>query len=115
MIINEILLSHYAIIWNKVRYALNASGVLEDLQVLSYAIGYYNRSLPFDQEYEDGVGAFFQSKHGVIPANEQLRPNTSNSSLFESFEASSAALQFRSVIAALNGTLPNATALQRSS
>ena len=106
LVVNTITINRYSRAYNNGYHALNESGCLEDLRVLNYAIGYFNQTLPFDQEYEDGIGNLFKKYHRVIPANEQLQPNASasNSSSSESIEALNAALYYRFAAANSNRT-----------
>ena len=67
--INEVLINLYAKAWNGAYNALNQSGHLQDLRALNYAIGYHNRSLPFDSNEEDKVEWFFQSLYSPVPAD----------------------------------------------
>ena len=75
--VNGILINLYTKAWNGSYNALKQSGHLQDLRALNYAIGYHNRSLPFDNDEEDKAEWFFQSYHGPVPADELVKSNHS--------------------------------------
>ena len=109
--VNSILISHYMKTWNKSYNALNQSGYLEDLEAFNFAIGYYNKSLPYDPDEEDRIGRFFKSYYSPVPAEEWAKSNNTNSSTspFEEFESLNGLLYEEFLTLNSNITLANKT------
>ena len=111
-VLNRIINELYAKTYDKAYNALNQSGYLKDLEVLTYAIGHYNKTLPFNEDDEKGIEDLFKKYlNRLVPADE-LTKNSSNNlskSPFEDFTPLNSLLYVDYLESTSNTSLANST------